>query len=529
MFSGCKKNKDTIINLPLSNLPNCFDPQIANNNDLENIINNCFEGLVRINENGQIECGVAQNWKVSNKGLTYTFNLRKNAKWRLPSGLSNILGEDYEKTFNTTVTANDFVFAIKRALDPNTNAPMAYALSSIESVYSDGEHILIINLSKPNVNFLNFLAEPVCMPCNEKFFEATAGRYGLEKNLILSNGPYYINNIDKDVGITLIKNDSYVGNYKAIAKTAKFLLLKPLIDKITDEGAEPTSIIDYPTLLSLEKNGLDVATISKQQTTEITTQIEVIKYKNAIKAFCFNAKSDSLKDKNIRLALAHATDISLLLTNNVNAAEGIVPSCCGLTADISYRAGSNIVKAPNYDLSKANSYFKNAVENSKDKNGKKTNLSVDITLICLKDEETIMKKLIQDWQKTFGVTLSITIKTFDSFEDLNNAVEAGEYDIAYTTISSYEFLSSNFLNSFTTGAGNNIINLSNETYDTLMRNVYDAGSKDELIQTLRTAECFLVDNAYILPTSAEDGYFAKTKRAKDLSVRPSGTVFALYR
>ena len=58
------------------------------------MLNNSMEGLLRIGKNSKVEPGIAKSCKVSSDGLTYTFNLRKNAKW------SN----------GDKVTADDFVY-----------------------------------------------------------------------------------------------------------------------------------------------------------------------------------------------------------------------------------------------------------------------------------------------------------------------------------------------------------------------------------------------------------------------------------
>lgn len=65
------------------------------------MINNSMEGLFVLKHN-KPTTGLATDTKVSNDGLTYTFTLRKGTKW------SN----------GDPVTANDFVFAWQRLIDP---------------------------------------------------------------------------------------------------------------------------------------------------------------------------------------------------------------------------------------------------------------------------------------------------------------------------------------------------------------------------------------------------------------------------
>src|SRR5690606_9324637 len=82
--------------------PTSFDPPVGFDAVSWSPLNNIMEGLTRLGEDHTPQPAIAENWDVSEDGKTYTFHIRENAKW------SN--GDD--------VTAGDFVFAWKRALDP---------------------------------------------------------------------------------------------------------------------------------------------------------------------------------------------------------------------------------------------------------------------------------------------------------------------------------------------------------------------------------------------------------------------------
>ena len=503
VLSGCKKGTgDTVLHVPIEYIPTCYDPQIANENELATILNNCLEGLVRINSEGNIERGVAESWSISEDGLTYTFTLRQNAKWRLPKSSAKILGEDFAESFDARITANDFVFAMKRVLNPETGSPSIVALAPISNVYADSDYTLVIKLSEPSESFLTVLASPACMPCNEAFFEATAGRYGLEPALFLSNGPYYLNQFSDETGVSLKKNDSYVGDHKAIASSVKFALQE------TDGSL------------------YDIKVVPRDKVDSVDTSIYKLEgYKNAVRAFCFNAKHDALSNQNVRLALAASTNIANF---SGDAAEGIVPSCCGLTAGASYRANSNKVLGPQYDLSAAANYVVAAEQENLDENKKPVPLKLSATLVCLKSDETEIKTVLQDWQKTMGTRLAITLTTFDTQLELDKCIESGNFDIAYTTISVTEFISTDFLKRFTSGAIGNIINLNSEEYDSLFEAIYTASNREELIQNSIAAEKYLMDQVYIIPTVTDDTKLAKTSAGSEIKARPSGTIYSFY-
>lgn len=102
LFSGCSSRykADKAFSAPILDEPTSLDPQIADSDSEKTIVLNCFEGLMRINNKGELENGVAESYSVSSDGLTYTFKLRSNAHWALFSGHKELLGEDYNKTFD---------------------------------------------------------------------------------------------------------------------------------------------------------------------------------------------------------------------------------------------------------------------------------------------------------------------------------------------------------------------------------------------------------------------------------------------
>lgn len=88
-----------------------LDPAVVTGQPEGRIIWELFEGLVRLSpEDRSPEPGMAERWEVSEDGLTYTFHLRPGAEW----------------TNGDPVTAEDFVYSMRRFLSPATAAEYAY-------------------------------------------------------------------------------------------------------------------------------------------------------------------------------------------------------------------------------------------------------------------------------------------------------------------------------------------------------------------------------------------------------------------
>lgn len=238
LFSGCDSTKDAYIYLELTQPPITLDPQTASDDNELIIIKNIYEGLLRKNSEGKIVNGACESY--TNKGLTYTFNIREDAKWHN--------GED--------LTAFDFVFGIKRAVNPETKAPFAsrlFAIKNAKEIYNGTKDLdslgvkaldkktLVIELSYKDDNFLNVLTTSVAMPCNEKFFNQSDGKYGLFKDYVFSNSSYKLTKWNKEsFGIRLYRNEEYNGEFYS-QNAAVFISCrtdKPVIERLKESSID---------------------------------------------------------------------------------------------------------------------------------------------------------------------------------------------------------------------------------------------------------------------------------------------------
>ena len=85
-----------------------LDPALAESVGANNIARDLFEGLTATDADGKVVPGVAESWKQTDP-TTWVFKLRKTAKW----------------SDGSSVTADDFVYGIRRFLDPKTASPYA--------------------------------------------------------------------------------------------------------------------------------------------------------------------------------------------------------------------------------------------------------------------------------------------------------------------------------------------------------------------------------------------------------------------
>ncbi|MEZ5450470.1 MAG: ABC transporter substrate-binding protein [Thiolinea sp.] len=96
--------------------PQSLDPQISTGVSSSHIQRDLFEGLVAEDQDAKVIPGTASAWTVSDDGKTYTFTLRDDARW----------------TNGDPVTAADFVYTYRRAVDPATGTSYSFLLYPIE-------------------------------------------------------------------------------------------------------------------------------------------------------------------------------------------------------------------------------------------------------------------------------------------------------------------------------------------------------------------------------------------------------------
>lgn len=186
------------------------------------ILRDLFEGLVIQNQDGSVVPGVAESWETKDN-QTYTFHLRKNAKW------SN--GEP--------VTAQDFVYSLHMAVDPKFASPNAWYLKltginnaeaiidgqkPVESlgVKALGQHTLQFQLDKPVPYFVAMTAHTVMMPINQKAVEKFGDNWTKPANMV-SNGAYQLTHWVINERLEMERNPNYWDNKETVINKVTYI------------------------------------------------------------------------------------------------------------------------------------------------------------------------------------------------------------------------------------------------------------------------------------------------------------------
>ncbi|MGB8842616.1 MAG: peptide ABC transporter substrate-binding protein [Aliidongia sp.] len=188
--------------------PSTLDPQISESNADGDIERDLLEGLTILDKDSKPAPGVAQSWSISPDGRIYTFKLRDDAKW------SN--GEP--------VTAEDFVWSWRRAVDPATGSKYAFlfypvkngediALGHTKDVASLGvravdPHTFEVTLNSPTGYFLSVITHHMFLPLNRANVEKFGNQFTRGGNMV-GNGAFTLKEWTPQSRIVVVKNPTY--------------------------------------------------------------------------------------------------------------------------------------------------------------------------------------------------------------------------------------------------------------------------------------------------------------------------------
>ena len=502
LFSGClgKTKADKSFSAPISDEPTSLDPQIANSNSEKTIVLNCFEGLLRVNEKGELESGVAESYTVSPDGLTYTFKLRNNAHWALFSGHKELLGEDYKDTFDINVYAEDFKFAFDRLFDERINSPYRDLFNCVDTYEATDKYTFTVRLKFADENFLYSLTTPGAMPCDEAFYELTGGKYGLDAKYLLCNGPFNVSKWIEGTSVRIVRNDDYNG-----VNTVKPAAVTFYINSSETQIAE-----------KMNANTYDIAFFNKYnyESLENKDDFNAVSVENTVYSLIFNQSDKYLSNKDIRLAINYACDFSSLNFENedIDRAVSIIPPFCKVCNE-PYINDSFKSTLNSFDAQKA----KNHLEQGLLELGE---TSVELSIKCSSEYENVLKQLVQSLQKTLGVKFIVSVTAVEQSE-LTAIMRDGNYSVIFYPYTANSVFVNEFLDEI---SKSRIFNYNSEQYNDLLKRIQEnAGNSQRLRELCSEAEKMLISDAVMIPVFYENSYFITSEDTQGIYFYSSGS------
>ena len=449
----------------------------------------CISGLMSLDADGNAQGDIAETYDLSDDGLTYTFHLR-DAKW------SN----------GDPVTANDFVFAWDRVVDPDTASDYSWILetANIASYEAVDDKTLVVNLSAPSGFFLGLTAFPTFFPLNQKFFEEKGDQFALTPNDILFNGPYKMTSWTPGYSFEFELNEDYWDAANFAANYAP----KVVFREITDTQ---TALMEY------EGGNLDTVALSGEQ---VTANEGVPGFINKLTGYMYylsinmgnnvhdRAGAADLANANARQAILYAIDreeIARVLNDGSVSAGGIIPIGLAGNPDTGkdFRDDNGVVTA--YDAAKAADFYKKAAE--------EVGHDIVIELLYGTDEgDSIIKaaEQVQSFLEDAGFTVNLNGKPKKERLSLAGNDNDHDYDMMLTRWGPDYGDPQTYMDLFvSTNTSNNDGGYKSDVYDGLVADAErGAGATDPAVRWqnfLNAEKTLVVDDAAVVPVFQAGG------------------------
>ncbi|MBZ2405737.1 peptide ABC transporter substrate-binding protein [Liquorilactobacillus hordei] len=512
-------NKDAqskkTLNLAVSSDLQTMDPSHASDTTSMQLLENTGEGFLQLGKDSKIEKELATKITTSKDGLTYTFTLRKNAKW------SN----------GATLTAKDFVYGWRRTINPKTTSEYAYLYSGIKNadaimngqknykelgIKAIGKYKVQVALEHRISYFKLLMAMPVFYPQNQQAVEKYKSKYGTSAAKTISNGPFVLKGWKgTNTSWKLVKNSKYWDKKAVHLATINFNVVK---SPATGLNLFQTGKLDQTQLL-----GSQVANKKKSK--------DYVLNKSATSIYLqFNFKNPTDSDlkaafnnANIRKALSLSLDRTQLTKNVLS--DGSLPAKGFVTAELAKNPKTGQDFAKQAYVKQGVSY--NSVQAKKlwTKGLKQLGIT-KLKVSLLSDDDDASKQtaeFIQSKWESLLPGLSVDVQSIPKTVRISRSSK-GNFDIVISGWGADFSDPITFLNLYQAGNSGDAGGYDSETYNKLIDTINNNPSNNELVRwnNMVKAEKILMNDQVTIPLYQRSNSFLQNKKIKNMIVNTAG-------
>jgi len=508
LLAGCGgTSKEQVLRVRYGGEPENLDPEKATGVPEANYLQAMFEGLTELDNDGLPKPAAAEKWEVSPDGLVYTFHLRAN-KW------SN----------GDPVTAQDFVYAWKRLLNPTTAAEYAYMLFPIKGAeaYNNGkgsadavgvkaidDKTLEVTLEKPTAYFLGVLAHNSAYPVNPKVVEANGDKWAGDIATLVGNGAFKATEWQHGSKLVMVKNDQYWDKDKVKLNKIEWTLVEEAATALSMFENNQLDFVDEPPMMEVER-------LKKENKLQIAKLIGSYYYE-------FNTKKAPFDNPKVRKAFALAIDREAIVKEVLHDVHK--PLYAWIPYGFTNPETKKDLREEGGDLFKAN------VEEAKkllaeagypDGKGLPT-----ITLLYNTNEshKAVAEAVQEMWKKNLGVTVELLNQEWKVFL---GSRKSGDFQVARAGWIGDYTDPMTFGDYLLTNGGNNYGRYSNPAYDKLIATAQGTLDQNVRMQAMHDAEKIAMDDMAVAPIYSYSHYFTLNPKVKGLVNPPNDTTNFRY-
>jgi oligopeptide transport system substrate-binding protein len=522
---------DQVLHIDLGQEPPTLDPNKAQDSTSIAVLHALNRGLVFFDKDLKIQPELAQALPtVSADAKTLTFTLKDGLKY------SN----------GDPIVAGDFVYGIKRTIDPRTAAPYAYVLCEIAGadallgaangcgtkeaptadadieaalknvgVSAPDDKTVVINLSKPATYFTSVMALWIAVPVQEKWI---TGKDATEAGNYVGSGPFILSEWKHSSNIVLKPNPNWSGDVKpTLTEIDMSMTTEPAQGQAAYEAGELDMVLTPNEDIQRVKAD---PTLGPQVVDIPLLSITYYTYNNGIDpktlkpfAKCSDLKACPTMNKDFRIALTQAIDKKAFIDATFSGLGGVansfvMPGIPGYQEDLDPYP---------FDLDSAKAHMATALQ--------AIGVSSAADLGKLKfgfnsgaGHEPRVAFLAEAWRTAFGLETEQIGSDFSVFLTQRTA---GDYQIARDGWGADYPHANNQLGLFVCGGGNNDVQYCNPDFDALMAQAAGEADQDKQVALYNQAQKILMDDAAFLPLRFAVATFEVQPYVGGLQVTPS--------
>jgi len=506
-FSGCVEKKSQYIAADhdvkeyvvynISKLPEDLIILTNSNSRQKDLLPALFEGLVTINDNGEIVPGIAEKYDISKDGITYTFKLRDDAKW------SN--GND--------VTAADFVDFFSKILNKsmgNLYASGLYCVYGVEeynsgkkdfssvAIRAENKKTLQIRLNNPSDYILNVLSEPefTLRKIDNKLRE-----WKTAYSDIVYSGPFKIEKISGKNEITIVKNDMYWNREEVKSNKILLTAINGGEKALVDFQSNKISLMVDPPLSEIEK------LFESEEASKDPSGTGV--------AIAFNLKKAGLaSDVNFRKAVSAVINRSNICDSILSGTSE--PAATFIPNSLITTLSTDVSKISIFDKEDDSIKAKGLFSKVKEYKNKK------LKLVYL--DSTRNKKVCDAITKSIKFEGVYCSSQGYNSEELKEIVKAGNYDMLLVEYSGLYDNAIAFLENYKGKTPNNFSGYSSTEYDNGLIKAKLEKDKGKRKILLQNVEDILMKDMPVIPLYFDNIVLCKKNNVRGVYVTRDGTV-----
>lgn len=483
--SGGAQNGKKEFRLAIERAMTTLNHQVTTSRAEMEQISQVMEGLTRYDKNKKLSASGAESWEISDDYLTYTFKLRKDAKW----------------TNGEPVTAHDYVFAWKTLL-LNPKAGYNYVLTILENgpavkagekqpeelgVKAIDDYTFEVKITQPYAPFLDAVSTVTYYPLNEKAYnEIGEEAYGTSAETIMTNGAFTLSKYDAASLLEFTKSEEYWDK--------KNVALEKVTVKIVSELSTQSVMYD--------NNELDILRITGSLTDQYKDdQYTVTELESRIIYMYLSGTTATpdvlLGNANFRQAIARVLDKEVIAENILKDGskplEGLIPVGFGDVKNKDFRQFAGTYNEKTQDISAAKELLAKAQAELPAGTPLVINIAVQESATFKKVFENV-KSQIESALPDVTVNLETVPNQLYFAQVMKKATPAGvgSWSAAFTDYF-------NFMELFTAGATFNYADYNNPEFGALVDEARIEGDAVKQAELYAKAEKILVEDAVYIP------------------------------